>query len=223
MQRMTTFLATFLFSTIAFANTIDNKYIMTMRSEPTARLTNNWAFVIDTSHSMGLDRIKKAHKGYLVATKFPTDDLKFCVFTFNDRGVDRFRKWRPASPDQFKKAFKWVSHKWQQGVLSYGAVAIKKALHLKRGKLTIILITDGGFTEPFETIKATIEEGQKWRSKNGYSKAIISVIGVENLYYRAGCKKPDHICQEFLQKIGIRNHGGYFYVKRNKNNPKLIK
>lgn len=192
-------------------------YRMTMVNPPAVRLTNNWAFIFDTSHSMKQDRVAKAHYGFVNATNHSTDEWKFCVFTFNDHGVDRFLDWEEASVDSFKAAHKWSNKPRQRGVLSYANAAIKKALHLKTKDLTIILITDGGFsssagTDGLVKVKQIIADGQAWRQKNGYGKAIIACIGIQNLYYRAGYKKPDPICQRGLQEIGVANSGGFFYV-----------
>ena len=190
------------------------QYRMTMIKKPKLRLTKNWAFVVDTSHSMSQDRAEKAHKAFLVATQFPTDELNFCMYTFNDRGVDRFRDWAKASPKEFTAAHNWARKKWQRGVLSYGGAALKKALHQKKQELTIIIISDGGFTEGYQKIKNIIIEGQAWRTKSGFDPAIIACIGVENLYYRTGGKELDHINQQWLHDIGDDNNGGYSYIHK---------
>lgn len=206
-------------------------YKMTTVNHPTARLTGNWAFVFDTSHSMQQERVEQAHYAFLSATNHAgsgVDDWKFCVFTFNDHGVDRFLGWQEASVDAFKAAHKWSNKKRQRGVLSYANNAIKKALRLKKGDLTIILITDGGFSrdtsgiDGMVKVKQIIAEGQTWRQKHGYGKAIITCIGIQNLYYRTGYKKPDPICQRGLQEIGTANAGGYFYVHQGQFHTSLI-
>lgn len=205
-------------------------YNMTMVEPPTIRLTNTWAFIFDTSSSMKQDRVAKAHYGFVSATNHAgtgVDEWKFCVFTFNDRGVDRFRDWEEASVDSFKAAHKWSNKPWQRGTLSYADAAIKKALQLKKKDLTVILITDGGFSngsggDGMDRVKKIINEGQAWRVKHGYGKAIIACIGIQNLYYRAGYKKPDPICQRGLQEIGIAHSGGYFYVHKGKFKRSLI-
>jgi hypothetical protein len=191
-----------------------DKYHMTMIKKPKLRLTKNWAFVIDTSHSMNQDRVEKAQKAFQIATQFPTDEMNFCMFTFNDKGVDRYLKWQKASPDTFKAAHNWARKKWQRGVLSYAGAAIKKSLRLKKDDLTIIIISDGGFTEGYQKIRNIIALGQKWRAKSGFDPAIIACIGVQNLYYRNGNKEADSVNQQWLHDIGVDNHGGYSYVHR---------
>ena len=190
------------------------QYRMTMIKKPKLRLTKNWAFVVDTSHSMNQDRAEKAHKAFLIATQFPTDELNFCMYTFNDRGVDRFRNWSRASPKEFKAAHNWARKKWQRGTLSYAGAAIRKALHQKKRELTVVIISDGGFSEGYLEVKKIITEGQIWRKNNGYDPAIIACIGIENLHYRNGGKEPDHVNQQWLHDIGVDNSGGYSYVHR---------
>ena len=206
-------------------------YTMTMVNRPEARLTSNWAFIFDTSHSMQQERVEQAHYAFLNATNHAgtgVDEWKFCVFTFNDRGVDRFRDWEEASVDSFKAAHEWSNMKRQRGVLSYANAAIKKALQLEKEDLTIILITDGGFSKDYTgvdgmaKVKQIIAAGQMWRQKHGYGKAIIACIGIQNLYYRAGYKKPDPVCQRGLQDIGIAHSGGYFYVHQGSFHSSLI-
>ena len=205
-----------LLSSICFAQAgkKPDNYHMTVIKHPKTQLTKNWAFVIDTSHSMNQDRVEKAQKAFQEATRCPSDELNFCMFTFNDKGVDRFRKWREASPQAFKKAHNWARKKWQRGVLSYAGNALRKALQLRKTELTLIIISDGGFTEGYEKIDCIIRRGQAWREANGYERAIISCIGIQNLYYRTGGKEADSVNQKWLHDIGVANQGGYSYVHR---------
>jgi hypothetical protein len=180
-----------------------------------ARLTTNWVFVMDTSHSMNgiFDRSRAA---FIHATSSPTDELFFSVITFNDPGMQKFRDWTPASAQEFRDASTWVEREMR--VLSYGAKAIEMALHLERQELTIILITDGGFTEAcerrgFGTMRQTFADGQAWRRNRGFGEAIICALGIENIGYTNGHKPPDEECQMFLREIGDQYNGGYFLVR----------
>ena len=132
------FLILLILPSLVLANPSQSVYKMTMVDRPAARLTGNWAFIFDTSHSMEQERVEQAHYGFINATNHAgtgVDEWQFCVFTFNDRGVDRFRDWEEASVDSFKAAHKWSNMKRQRGVLSYADTAIKKALHLKQEDL----------------------------------------------------------------------------------------
>jgi len=109
-----------------------------------------------------------------------------------------------------------------------GAKAIEKTLRLKKKHLTIIIITDGGFTSAcyghgFGKIKKVIKEGQKWRVKQGWGKAVICTIGVENKGYTAGGKPTDKECQAFLRKVGKKYGGGYCLVRKVKKRKKKKK
>jgi len=182
---------------------------------PKTQLTKNWVFVVDTSHSMrGV--FDKARAAFLHATSYPTDELFFSVITFNNRSMEKFRDWRPSSDREFREASRWIEAEMR--ILSYGQHAIDMALHLERPELTIVLITDGGFTEAcegrgFETIRQTIAAGQEWRRNNNYGSALICSIGIENIGYTTGGKPSDAACQAFLREVGDKNGGGYFLVR----------
>jgi hypothetical protein len=196
---------------IALAQQVD----ITNPVAPKTQLTTNWVFVVDTSHSMqGV--FDKSRAAFLHATSHPTDELFFSVITFNDRGMERFRDWQPASDRAFREASRWIETEMR--VLSYGQRALEMALHLARPELTIVLITDGGFTEAsegrgFEAIRRTITSGQEWRRNNGHGSALLCAIGIENIGYTTGGKPSDADCQAFLREVGDQHGGGYFLVR----------
>jgi len=182
---------------------------------PKTQLTTNWVFVMDTSHSMqGI--FDKSRAAFLRATSHPTDELFFSVITFNDPGMQKFRDWVPASPREFADASRWVEQEMR--VLSYGQRAIEMALHLERARLTVVMITDGGFTEAcegrgFGTIRQTFADGQEWRRTHGFGEALVCCLGIENIGYTNGHKPPDADCQAFLRELGDQYNGGYFLVR----------
>jgi len=207
--------------------------------KPKTRLTSKWAFVIDTSSSTW-KVFTKTRKAFVEVTSYPTDELEFSMYTFNHKNNERYRGWTWASEKEFIKADKWVYNPKNRGVLSYGARAIQWAIkgmapiidkygiirgmgpHDTRVRLTVIIITDGGFTENRRTNDATdirnaIESAQRWRIKHGYPRALIATVGIENLYYRANHKRPDAACQKDLKLIGIEGQGGYYYLKKIKS------
>lgn len=211
-----TLFALFLFASIMFAQ--ESVRFETI-SEPGARLTTSWMFVVDTSASM--ERcFEKSRVAFLEATKCPTDELKFGVVTFNnefnqevmklDVNGDFRTNWHPATVDNFRKTEEWI--RGHCGVRSFGAKAMKIALSAPRKNLTVVLISDGGFSDGFTAVDSAIESTQQWRLNNGYGYAIITSIGIENLYYTAGGKQPDADCQAFLKGIGEKWCGGYFLV-----------
>ena len=156
-------------------------------------------------------------KAFSTVTQFPTDELHFCIITFSNKGQERYRKWVQASKNEIKKANRWIYKK--MGVSSFANKAILKALQQKKKALTVIIITDGGFTEAcynrgFSSTYKTIRGGQNWRAKNGYREAAIVTIGIENRNYMHGGKPSDKKCQAFLKKIGKKWNGGYFLVKK---------
>jgi len=197
---------------------------------PKSRMSTQWTFVIDGSSSLwteGLQTkcslLKKSNTAFQYATSFPTDELDFNIFLFaGDANKEKhvYRDWAPVNPNEINKARAWMTDNmgpYNLGLYSHGGKSIELALKQKIGTLSIIIITDGGFTSAcygkgFKTIEDIIIEGQNWRLLNGYSKASICTIGIENRHYFGGGKPDDEICQKFLKKIGSDYYGGYFYV-----------
>lgn len=156
-------------------------------------IKKNWVFIIDTSDSMeGV--FHKALKGWRYVTQAPTDDWSFCAYVFNNAGHDKHTKWLVSSPENFARVEKWVEQPRQRGVNSNGRLSIEKALRLMKSELSIILITDGGFTTAcdnrgFSKIRKTIIDGQAWRRANKLGQATITTIGISNSHYSAWCQK----------------------------------
>jgi len=190
----------------------DSSYRVMMVKKHTERFSKNWAFVIDSSHSTW-DIAGRVLTGIEVATQFPTDHLRFCSYVFNNEGCHRYRDWVDASPDEFKATKKFVADK--RGVSSYAAKAIRDALLQPKKELTVIIISDGGFSEGIKRIKTTIDTWQKWREKSGYGRAIICAIGIENMKsWPTYPKQPNKVCQQGMRDIGVEGKGGFFYIHR---------
>jgi len=196
-------------------------YLMSMPEAPQARLTTKWAFVVDTSHSItNFGLFNGILKAFVEATARPTDQLKFCLYAFNNQGCFTYRKWdlMPARVDQRGK----VTKEWKQivdwlyantGTMSFGGGAINAALRQKTKDLTVIVVSDGGFTEGGDAIKGIIKAAQEWRVKQGYGEAIITTIGIENMACVPNYPKPTNAtCQGWMRDIGKTGYGGYFYV-----------
>jgi hypothetical protein len=186
-----------------------------------ARFTKNWAFVVDSSHSTW-SVAGKVLKGFTTATGFPTDELRFCAYVFNDQGwaPKHYRDWVDASPEEFDKTQNWIRN--TRGVGSIATPALVRALQQPVKELTILIISDGGFTdgggkggEGIGVVQAVIEAGQKWRELNGYGRALIVSIGIENTlcwpYYP---KLPNSDCQLGMRNIGVDGKGGFFYIHK---------
>lgn len=191
-----------------------------MVSRPAQHLSKDWVFVVDGSASMkGV--FAKTKRAFFEATSFSSDDWHFAAITFDDAGQERFRDWVDASLDELSRLETWIDERprSRKPVLSYGAKAIQMALQQEKRELTIILITDGGFTEVsraggnFQVMRDVIDDGQQWRSNRNLPHALICCLGIENPHYRAGNKPPDGQCQDFLRGVGERSGGGYFLVR----------
>jgi hypothetical protein len=155
---------------------------------------------------------------WLEATKNPTDQLEYSIVAFNNQNMDRFRDWEWASEESFTSAYEWIIADKHGGVLSYGATAITTAIQQERDMLTVVLITDGGFTEVsraggnWDVMRRVFVDAQKWRDTKGLGEAIVTTIGISNPNYTAGNKPSDKDCQAFLREIGTRYGGGYTRV-----------
>lgn len=206
------FLLVFLPS-LLWAQSMDDELEVRVEVRNQQRFTCRWAIVLDTSHSMQY-AFQKARKAFNTVIQHPTDQLKFCMYVFNDAGVHRYLDWSDASQKAFDVAEMWSRQKRQTGICSYGGKAIAAALRQPLQNLTIIIISDGGFSEGFQEIESIIAEGQVWRVLNGYGKAIICAIGIENELGWRYPKDPDKQCQAFMKKIGTKGEGGYFLVRQ---------
>lgn len=185
------------------------------------RFTKNWAFVIDSSHSTWA-LAAKVMKAFNTATGFPSDQLRFCAYVFNDPGwtSKHYRDWVDASPEEFDKTQRWIRN--TRGVGSIATPALVRALQQPVKELTVLIISDGGFTDGggkggqgIGVVKAIIEAGQKWRERQGYERALIVSIGIENAlcwpYYP---KLSNTDCQKGMRDIGVDGLGGYFYIHK---------
>lgn len=177
---------------------------------PKTRLSKDWLFLFDNSHSMrGV--FAKARAAFVEATKQPTDELNFNIISFSNEGQQDVRGWRQATVEEFEETDKWLHSK--SGIKSYGCKAMEMALQEKKKDLTVILISDGGFSEGFAKMRESLAKGQAWREKEGLPKALLVSIGIENKNYTAGGKPADEVCQKFMRELGDLGEGGYFLVR----------
>ncbi len=191
--------------------------VMDVQVKPRTRPTNRWVLVVDNSHSMrGVFGL--AMSGYQEITRYPTDDLRFCLYSFSNKGEEKFHAWEWASPVAFEEARSWLRK--NGGTYSHGAGAIEKALMLKEDMLTVFIVSDGGFTSAcasppdFSTVRLAIKRGQAWRGKHKLRQAVIVTIGIENKNYSLAHKPPDADCQAFLRGVGRTGGGGYYLIRK---------
>lgn len=207
-------------------------------------ISPNIVFVIDASSSINSsDEVSAKFElaWNQIVSYLGFDSLYFCVYVFNDEDSLYRRDWQEVNgldaENEFKRARDWVRK--CTGIFSYGKKALSLAIkeknkfakndYMKRS-LTIILITDGGFTEaarygmseeckslgrsPFWPIENAIKESQKWRKRHGLFPATIVSIGLENKeVWSLSVKRSDKECQNFLRKLGKLYHGGYYLVR----------
>jgi len=222
-------------------------------------ISHNVVFVVDASSTM-YDEAEIQNKFELgwntIVNKFASDELYYRVYIFSDRYEEKCsKKWisagGPGGLKKFDKTKKWIIA--NVGTRSWGLKSLRMALREKcpfdknpatKARLTVVLITDGGFTEtagnrPKDKKKANeldkralkgeyentgsfivfdkaIAIEQAWRKKNKLTPAVIVTIGIQNDAPQWGIsvKRPDKECQAWLKKIGEKYDGGYFFVKR---------
>ena len=168
-------------------------------------ITKNWIFVVDNSDSTR-DVFHKAVEGYKHVTQFPTDEWFFKLIVFSDSGKqrtfktgqkDKKKDWHPASVDDFRAARRWANRRVNRGANSKGLSAMVEALKEPKTELTIVLISDGGFTTAcrvsdekrrFAGVESSIASWQAWRGRQGYGPAVIVSIGIRNSHYSAFCR-----------------------------------
>jgi hypothetical protein len=204
---------------------------------PTKFVSTNVVFVIDGSSTI---RNSRGLKGKFfrawsnITKKLASDEWYFSAYLFSDKGKEKYYDWRPAGginkgPKELAKLYRWIIGNKQ--VRSYGnkamSMAIKNKNHLNKNQmmartLTVILITDGGFTEATRSARykpcyEAIVKAQAWRKANELFEATILTIGLENkIYWSRDVKRPDSECQEFLKKVGKKYNGGYYLVRDKK-------
>lgn len=194
-------LAFTLLATLTFAGDTPRADVKIVVNPERGAITGRWTFVIDTSDSMG-GNFHKAVEGLGAVTQSATDEWKFSVIVFNDRGNERWMmvndgntktKWLPMSPTNLAAAEKWISASSQNGVCSFGNRAVQWALQQEVDELSIFWVTDGGFSTAsnnvgFDPIRNAVRAGQEWRFNRGLRPASITTIGIANPHYSAWCR-----------------------------------
>jgi hypothetical protein len=198
-----------------FPPILPNYHIWQMKKGDRKAISTNWAFVVDGSNSTSRV-VGTLLAGFNTVVSFPEDQLKFCTYLFSPAGYYKYRPWKKADMDgiEFARTNRWIRR--NIGVNSYGNLAIRAALLQRQKKLTIIIISDGGFSENFSTIKKTVNTWQQWREDQGLGRAVIVSIGIENHLSRLSKppypKDTDAVCQSRMRQLEYK--GGYFLVKR---------
>lgn len=168
-----------------------------------------------------------------VTEKLMGDEWYFCAYFFGDKNREEFYPWTPAGGPQSKQELEklYIEMLKSEQLKSFGKKALSMAIRSKNPldknpsmsrTLTVILITDGGFTEAvgpmrYHSTYDAVIMAQKWREANDLFEATIWTIGLENkIYWSAKVKRPDAECQAFLKKLGTKYNGGYCLVRDKK-------
>lgn len=162
--------------------------------EPNARITKDLFFVLDKSCSMS-GRLNKAIDATLEIACQETDELNIAVLAFSQDTV-RWPGKPKTEPDggppagwatMPSKETRTALSDWLNALQSRGTTPVLPALQEalaatapKNKKLTVILISDGGFAENEEVILAEMERLQLLRSQKKQEKAVIVCYGIDS-------------------------------------------
>lgn len=203
---------------VAFASLLlAQEDVITIASPPKAQLTQRILFLVDCSGSMdGPATMARSLNTIKFIFEQPIDELEVAAIAF-DNGHNRW----PGLPQPPKIPANWAafpSRNASQALSTWIGAAqvtmrggtnlappLRQAFAENRDKLSIIIVTDGGFAEKPETLKKVVDDGQKWRTDRGIGPAVVVLLGIhyQNTY-------PSLV--RLNQDLGD-NSGGYFVVK----------
>lgn len=196
-------------------------------------VSTNIVFVIDVSSTMRKSKGLKS-KFYRawqnITDKLTGDEWYFCAYLFGDKNREEFYPWTAAGGPQSKRELQKLYRETLKSkqIKSFGEKALSMAIKSQNPldnnpsmsrTLTVILITDGGFSEAvgpmrYHSTYDSVIIAQKWREDNDLFEATIWTIGLENkIYWSSKVKRPDVECQAFLKKLGTKYNGGYCLVR----------
>ena len=166
-----------------------------------SRFSKHVLFVCDVSASMYGRPFDSALSAFKMVASQPVDDMQVSVIAFSDT----ITRWAPSkktkwaklpSKTHVKAADKWLRRQGPGGGTNV-VPAMELALKETTGPLTIVLVTDGIFSEDDDDVVKAITKGQAARKKAKKSQAVISVLGI-------GTKRA------ILERIAKDGKGGYY-------------
>lgn len=185
---------------------------------PSERLTDRVLFVVDASGSMHGTEFGVALRAVRSIAGQPVDALEFGIIAFSDvpsrwpglaaDGEDLPAGWAACpSSEAVDRAEEWLSEHGADGD-TRAIPALRMALEEQRDRLSVVLVTDGGFySETEAAIVAAVEAAQVRREELGLGRAVLLVYGV-------GLRtKP------VLEALGSSGRGGYFHEDTTRDEP----
>lgn len=192
---------------VAVASAAPPEQVVTVVA-PQARPTKRMLFVVDASQSMTRS-FSAALAAVRKVSSQPVDELNIGVIVFADfeehlRWVYRGKRWAKL-PDAkaVKAATAWLQRACV-GTSTFVIPPLKDALADKASKLTIVLVSDGLFSESDPQVLKAIEKAQRKRVKAKLPRALIITYGVG----RAGSAALNS--QSTMAKIGRAGRGGFY-------------
>jgi len=160
---------------------------------PDTPLTDRVLFLVDSSGSMHRGKLDRAIRGVMEIAAAPTDQLEIALYRF----ASDYSRW----PGDGEGWAELPSATAVGDACAYAGAAgpsggtcaigpLVAALREPRDRLSIVLVSDGDFSDFPPVLLQILGEGQRWREENGFGRAVIAVwgIGPENTILRAIAK-----------------------------------
>lgn len=182
--------------------------------DQTQRMSSRVAIVVDASGSMaGIDRIRVALEAARHILAQEADQLEVVIYAFANGqtkwpGVphDGHGQAPPPGWTQFpseialRSATEWLRAQGANGGTNPEG-AVMSALGEKVDDLTVVIVTDGGFS-PVQ-FKFAVQMGQTARLQAGFGRAVVMILGVGK-----DADKKLH-----LAEVGRSERGGFYLVR----------
>ncbi len=172
----------------------------------TKRHANRIVLLVDVSGSMSI-HIPDLMAASKLILRQPTDAAEIAVVAWRSKPqaykTPSGGLWiKLPDFDQVRKAEAWLRQQKPDGG-TYIIPALELALALDKKQLSVVVITDGIWSEIDAAVMDSTEELQRRRLKRGHARAVIGVLAV--------CKqKKDSVSA----RLGGKHGGGCYYIKR---------
>lgn len=145
---------------------------------PTARFSTNLVLVLDRSGSMNeQNRLPQALAACRTITAQPTDELRLKLVVFGSR-VQASTWVSLPDPAALRNLQEWARTA-RVGTATYLKPALAEALLQKEASLSVVVVSDGEFYEPKQTVLLPhLLALQASRVKMGLGQATVAFVGV---------------------------------------------
>ena len=152
-------------------------------------LTNRVIFIVDISGSMRGDKWEKAFRWVTQQVMSETDEMQFAVIAFDEKsyrweGIPEPDLPEPVPPEWAALpsaiagnfAAEWLHERFTGGNTSIGP-ALTNAFAEKREKISIVIVSDGQFSENLEQVEKLVTALDAKRAEMGFGRPIVLCYG----------------------------------------------